>query len=255
HHRAMAARPSEQAPFSLQNFLQNLQDTILIYLIYGPTCSGKTDAAIQIARETGWPVIALDRVQCCPQIATGSGRPSDSKLQSTQRIYLDSRPLTAGIIDAETAHRKLIMQVDERSSQPGLILEGGSISLLNLMARSQHWDGAFRWHVRRLRLGNSDAFLERAKRRVTDMFVTREGQPSLLQELADQWKEDAVRPTLEDVDGYRCAIHFAREHSLAISEMPCLRKELQQDLVEAIAREYLEYARWQERDFPEWQTE
>ncbi|MER8715436.1 hypothetical protein, partial [Mesorhizobium sp. M1295] len=28
HHRAMAARPSEQAPFSLQNFLQNLQDTI-----------------------------------------------------------------------------------------------------------------------------------------------------------------------------------------------------------------------------------
>ncbi|MER9800302.1 hypothetical protein NKJ36_24745, partial [Mesorhizobium sp. M0142] len=29
HHRAMAARPSEQAPFSLQNFLQNLQDTIL----------------------------------------------------------------------------------------------------------------------------------------------------------------------------------------------------------------------------------
>ncbi|MER9490143.1 hypothetical protein NKI50_30065, partial [Mesorhizobium sp. M0563] len=27
-HRAMAARPSEQAPFSLQNFLQNLQDTI-----------------------------------------------------------------------------------------------------------------------------------------------------------------------------------------------------------------------------------
>ncbi|MER8524095.1 hypothetical protein NKH56_33120, partial [Mesorhizobium sp. M1076] len=28
-HRAMAARPSEQAPFSLQNFLQNLQHTIL----------------------------------------------------------------------------------------------------------------------------------------------------------------------------------------------------------------------------------
>ncbi|MER9248266.1 hypothetical protein, partial [Mesorhizobium sp. M0590] len=28
HHRAMAARPSEQAPFSLQNFLQNLQHTI-----------------------------------------------------------------------------------------------------------------------------------------------------------------------------------------------------------------------------------
>ncbi|MER9274231.1 hypothetical protein, partial [Mesorhizobium sp. M0643] len=30
HHRAMAARPSEQAPFSLQNFLQNLQHTIRV---------------------------------------------------------------------------------------------------------------------------------------------------------------------------------------------------------------------------------
>lgn len=48
---------------------------MILHLIYGPTCSGKTDMAIQIAQETGWPVVALDRVQCCPQIATGSGRP------------------------------------------------------------------------------------------------------------------------------------------------------------------------------------
>lgn len=65
---------------------------MLLHLIYGPTCSGKTDMAIQIAQETGWPVVALDRVQCCPQIATGSGRPLESELQSTRRIYLDSRP-------------------------------------------------------------------------------------------------------------------------------------------------------------------
>lgn len=65
---------------------------MILHLIYGPTCSGKTDMAIQIAQETGWPVVALDRVQCCPQIATGSGRPLESELQSTRRIYLDSRP-------------------------------------------------------------------------------------------------------------------------------------------------------------------
>ncbi|WP_352939203.1 isopentenyl transferase family protein [Mesorhizobium sp. M0938] len=97
----------------------------------------------------------------------------------------------------------------------------------------------FQWHVRRLRLGNSDAFVERAKHRVTDMFVPRQGRPSSLQELVAHWNDDAVRPTLEYFDGYRCAIRFAREHSLTISEMPRLREELQQ--------------RWQEGDFSEWQ--
>ncbi|MCA1494794.1 hypothetical protein I6F11_28430 [Ensifer sp. NBAIM29] len=96
---------------------------MLIYLIYGPTCSGKTDLAIQIARETGWPVIALDRVQCCPQIAAGSGR----------------------------------------------------------------------------------------------------------------------------------SLEFASEHNIAISELLDLDPMRRQALIEAIADEYLEHARWQERDFPDWQ--
>lgn len=71
--------------------LKKSETHMLIYLIYGPTCSGKTDLAIQIARETGWPVIALDRVQCCPQIANVSGRPLEWELQSTQRIGVGTR--------------------------------------------------------------------------------------------------------------------------------------------------------------------
>lgn len=160
---------------------------MLLYLIYGPTCSGKTDMAIQIAQETGWPVVALDRVQCCPQIATGSGRPLASELQSTQRIYLDSRPLTEGIIDAESAHRRLILEVDWQKSEEGLILEGGSISLLNCMAKSPYWKSDFQWHVKRLRLGDPETFLARAKLRVSEMFAIREDRPSLLEELAELW--------------------------------------------------------------------
>ncbi|RAZ73063.1 isopentenyl transferase [Mesorhizobium atlanticum] len=220
-----------------------------ICLIYGPTCSGKTDFAIQVARDTGWPVIALDRVQCCPQVATGSGRPLERELQFTQRIYLDSRPLAAGVIEPEAAHLQLKSQVERRKSESGLILEGGSISLLNSMARSCYWDGGFQWHIKRLRLGCPDLFLARAKRRVMEMLAIREERPSLLQELADLWKEDANGPILEDIDGYRCTIRFARERNLAISALLRLSPERQQELIEAIADEYLEHANWQERDF------
>ncbi|KEA04483.1 (dimethylallyl)adenosine tRNA methylthiotransferase (plasmid) [Agrobacterium fabrum] len=225
---------------------------MLLYLIYGPTCSGKTDIAIQIAQKTGWPVVALDRVQCCPQIATGSGRPLPSELQSTRRIYLDSRRLTKGIIDAEGAHRRLILEVDWQESEEGLILEGGSVSLLNCMAKSPYWKSGFQWHVKRLRLGDSDAFLARAKQRVTEMFAIREDRPSLLEELAELWNYPATRPILEDIDGYRCAIRFARKHDLAINQLPDIDAERQQDLIEAIAKEYLEHAIMQERDFPQW---
>ncbi|WP_342633683.1 isopentenyl transferase family protein [Mesorhizobium atlanticum] len=44
--------------------------------------------------------MALDRVQCCPQIVTGSGRPLQPELPPTERIYLDLRPLGAGLIEA-----------------------------------------------------------------------------------------------------------------------------------------------------------
>ncbi|WP_352698253.1 isopentenyl transferase family protein [Mesorhizobium sp. M0152] len=127
------------------------------------------------------------------------------------------RPLTAGIIHAVTAHRKRSctwLSVDlslGSSSKPAR-------SRFSIHMRESASGWRFQWHVRRLRLGNSDAFLERAKRRVTDMFVPRQGRPSSLQELAAHWNEDAVRPTLEDVDGYLCAIRFASEHSLTISE-------------------------------------
>lgn len=226
---------------------------MLIYLIYGPTCSGKTDLAIQIARETGWPVIALDRVQCCPQIATGSGRPLESELQSTQRIYLDSRPLTEGVMEAEAAHLQLISAIEDRKSSPGLILEGGSISLLNCMAKDSYWNAGFRWHVRRLRLATPDVFLPRARLRVTEMFAIKDERPSLLEELADLWNQEVLRPVLEDIDGYRCAIQFAKENNIEISELLHLDPMRREALIAAIAEEYLEHARWQEREFPDWQ--
>lgn len=226
---------------------------MLIYLIYGPTCSGKTDLAIQIARETGWPVIALDRVQCFPQIATGSGRPLEWELQSTRRIYLDSRPLAAGVIETEAAHRHLILYVEDHKSSPGLILEGGSISLLNCMAKSSYWDTGFRWHVRRLRLTTPDVFLPRARRRATEMVAVRDERPSLLEELADLWNQEALLAMLVDIVGYRCVIRFARKHNIAIRELLHLDPMRQQALIAAIADEYLEHARWQERDFPDWQ--
>nr|ASK44383.1 hypothetical protein [Agrobacterium tumefaciens] len=57
-----------------------------LYLIFGPTCTGKTAAAITLSEHTGIPVLALDRIQCCPQLSTGSGRPTAAEYTAPQSL-------------------------------------------------------------------------------------------------------------------------------------------------------------------------
>ncbi|WP_310124044.1 isopentenyl transferase family protein [Pseudomonas oryzihabitans] len=220
-----------------------------MHFIWGPTCTGKTAVSIEIAKATGWPVIALDRVQCCSDIAVGSGRPAAEELQATRRLYLDERSVKQGIPTAEEAHERLKALVDQlRQQEDGLILEGGSISLLNRMVADPYWEQPFTWQLHRLRLDSAQTFLSRAQARVETML---QGSPGLLDELLAAWREPLARPVIADVDGYRQALAFARQHELAVEALPDLSDSLRRQLISDIAQEYLEHAYWQERDFPD----
>ncbi|WP_045738855.1 isopentenyl transferase family protein [Xanthomonas sp. MUS 060] len=220
-----------------------------LHLIWGPTCSGKTALAVALAEQTGWPVIALDRIQCYPELATGSGRPLSPELRGTRRIYLASRAVREGIIAADEAHALLKDMVERHRAAGGVILEGGSISLINRMIADPHWASGWQWHSCRLRLGDPDAFLDRALRRVEQMLRRQQERSSLLEELVALWPDPALRPILEDVDGYRYAIRFARHWNLPVAELLSMGDEMKQRLIRGIAEEYLEHAQWQERDF------
>ena len=78
-----------------------------------------------------------------------------------------------------------------------------------------------------------------------------QGSPGLLDELLAAWREPLARPVIADVDGYRQALAFARQHELAVEALPDLSDSLRRQLISDIAQEYLEHAYWQERDFPD----
>ncbi len=220
----------------------------ILHLIWGPTCSGKTEVAVALAEQTGWPVIALDRVQCCPEMSTCSGRPLPAELRATRRIYLASRAVREGIIAADEAHALLVDLVDRRSAAGGVILEGGSISLINRMILDPYWANDWQWRSHRLLLGECADFLDRALRRVEKMLRTGMGRPSLLEELVALWPDPALRPTIEDVDGYRYSIRFARQWNVPVGQLLSIGDEMKQRLIHGIAEEYLGHAQWQERD-------
>ncbi len=220
----------------------------ILHMIWGPTCSGKTEVGVALAEQTGWPVIALDRVQCCPEMSTCSGRPLPAELRGTRRIYLASRAVREGIIPADEGHALLVDLVDRHSAASGVILEGGSISLINRMILDPHWANDWQWRSHRLLLGDRADFLDRALSRVEKMLRTGMERPSLLEELVALWPDSALRPILEDIDGYRYAIRFARQWNLPVAQLLSLGDETKQRLINGIAEEYLGHAQWQERD-------
>ncbi|AAK90970.2 MULTISPECIES: adenylate dimethylallyltransferase Ipt [Rhizobium/Agrobacterium group] len=218
-------------------------------LIFGPTCTGKTSTAVALAQQTGLPVLSLDRVQCCPQLSTGSGRPTVEELKGTSRLYLDDRPLVKGIIAAKQAHERLMGEVYNYEAHGGLILEGGSISLLKCMAQSSYWSADFRWHIIRHELADEETFMNVAKARVKQMLRPAAGL-SIIQELVDLWKEPRLRPILKEIDGYRYAMLFASQNQITSDMLLQLDADMEDKLIHGIAQEYLIHARRQEQKFP-----
>lgn len=234
--------------------------TLSVHLIWGPTSTGKTGASIALAQATGRPVLALDRIQCCEALSMGSGRPLPEELQGTRRDYLCERPLSAGMVSSEEAH-VLLKSAVSRHRQDGqaLILEGGSVSLINEMMQDDYWQDGISWRLLRYRLDSASTFLARARVRVRQMFEPPPGHPSLIDELLAGLADPRHRDTLADVDGYRAALLFAEDHRLGVTDLRQLPTALRDELIDQIANEYLMHARWQEDNFlpvpPGWQCE
>nr|WP_309546853.1 adenylate dimethylallyltransferase Ipt [Rhizobium rhizogenes] len=232
------------------NLYSRYRKTLMdLRLIFGPTCTGKTSTAIALAQQTGQPVLSLDRVQCCPQLSTGSGRPTVEELKGTTRLYLDEQPLVKGIISAKQAHERLIAEVYNNEAHGGLILEGGSISLLKCMVQSSYWSNDFRWRIIRHKLADEETFMKAAKARVKQMLHPAAGL-SIIEELVHLWNQPQLRPILEGIDGYRYAMLFASQNQITPDMLLQLGADMEDKLAHGIAQEYLIHARRQEQEFP-----
>lgn len=224
--------------------------TVRLHLIWGATTTGKTGLAVERALASGAPVIALDRVQCCVGVEMGSGRPTPAELQGTVREYLCDRPVSDGVVTAEQSHRLLVERVGMQARLHDLlILEGGSVSLLNAMVRSPYWSEKCEWVLQRVPLPDEDRFMRRALLRVESMVCPPEGGAGMLHELAALWGDPRNHAVLEDIDGYRQVIRLARERGWQPDRMVSLGGPDLAHLVRRIAREYWEHALWQEREF------
>ncbi|MGW2564243.1 isopentenyl transferase family protein [Streptomyces sp. NPDC001514] len=195
-----------------------------------PDRCGKTDRSMDIARATGSRIVVLDRVQCRREIAIGSGRPEP--MSGVDRVFLADRAVADGVISPEAGYDSLARLL--AGNEP-TVVEGGSVSLLNLLAGDARWRENAEIAGEYVRHGRD--FRHRVHERVDGMLRPGRAERTMLDEIRDLWPDPRTHAVLAGVVGYREIIaHAGDDHGFRFTGAALGR------LVDAVTTAHLAYA-------------
>ncbi|NTW11636.1 MAG: tRNA (adenosine(37)-N6)-dimethylallyltransferase MiaA [Chlorobiaceae bacterium] len=105
-----------------------------VLVIVGPTSSGKSRLAFELAKLTGGEIISADSRQIFRELDIGSAKPSPVELQEVRHHFIDEKnigePFTAGHFSID-AHRRII-EILERG-KPAIVAGGSTLYLQGLL--------------------------------------------------------------------------------------------------------------------------
>lgn len=130
-------------------------DKIFLVAVCGPTASGKTRLAVDIAREFGGEVVSADSMQIYKKLDIASAKPTEEEKQGIPHHLMDFLPPTEpfSVADYVEAARKVIADITGRGKLP--VLCGGTglyISSLidNITFDDTACDYAYREELRKI---------------------------------------------------------------------------------------------------------
>ncbi|MDD2583458.1 MAG: tRNA (adenosine(37)-N6)-dimethylallyltransferase MiaA [Bacteroidales bacterium] len=97
-----------------------------LYLITGPTASGKTDLSIELAQKLGSPILSCDSRQIYKELKIGTAPPTSSQLKAVKHYFIHSHSIfnhyTAGKYEIEA----LTLMDELYREHDSLVMVGGS---------------------------------------------------------------------------------------------------------------------------------
>ncbi|GAA0544720.1 tRNA (adenosine(37)-N6)-dimethylallyltransferase MiaA [Chitinophaga japonensis] len=101
-----------------------MQHTVIV--IAGPTASGKTALAIQVAQAFGTSIISADSRQCYREISIGTAKPSAEELRAVPHYFINSHSITEEVNAGR--YEKLALQYAREifAQRPVAVLCGGT---------------------------------------------------------------------------------------------------------------------------------
>ncbi len=215
-----------------------------LHVLIGRTGVGKTARSITLAKQTGAPVLVLDRVQVYPELTIGSGRPLAHELNGTTRIYLAHRRVADGEFSTTEAYCRTLQQLEILALEHDyVILEGGSISLCSMLFESDNLSN-YSITIEHLTVEDEKAYSQRQLYRILEMLKPKLGQPSILDELANVWREPGQRAFVRTIGGYSAILDWCDRLGISPFHLTtyCQDPTIRADLAAHILPSYLEYS-------------
>jgi|688.fasta_scaffold138011_2 tRNA dimethylallyltransferase len=105
----------------------------MIYLIQGPTASGKTSLAIQVAKQFNTEIISADSRQFYKGMNIGSAKPSEEELAQVPHHFIDNRTLEypMNVADFETEARSILNELIRQNGTA--VITGGSAQFIDAL--------------------------------------------------------------------------------------------------------------------------
>lgn len=97
-----------------------------LIIIAGPTASGKSDIAYQLAKEYNTQIISSDSRQCYREMSIGTAKPHESILKEIKHYFINSHSITENINAADFEHLALGYCTEIFSKNDLAILCGGT---------------------------------------------------------------------------------------------------------------------------------
>ncbi|WP_067904949.1 isopentenyl transferase family protein [Nocardia vaccinii] len=171
-------------------------------LIAGPTGSGKTEVAMELADEMQAPVVVADRIQCYVDLPSTSARFTGA----ANRFHLSDRVVPDGDYPALEAALSLLNRVEILTGHhQRVVIEGGSISVLSQFARRRD-EFEFRFTARVLELRDESTYLDRLRERALRMLGN-----GMLEEFAAAWQHTRQRRFVASINGFEALVQWCEQ--------------------------------------------
>ncbi len=98
----------------------------LVIVIGGPTASGKTDLAINLAKHYGTDIISADSRQCYREMNIGVAKPTPGQLKEVQHYFINSHSVVEQVTAATFENYALDAAASIFARRPVAIMVGGT---------------------------------------------------------------------------------------------------------------------------------
>ncbi|WP_207922781.1 isopentenyl transferase family protein [Micromonospora sp. KC606] len=224
------------------------------HAIIGPTGVGKSAVAVALAREFTAPIVVADRIQCYLDLPITSARDdvgAGEGLQALTRLHLSQRSVADGDYPPEQAMRDLRMRLDELAEQhPFIVIEGGSISLLRLLAGCGEELG-YRLTAHTVHIVDRRQYRSRLRDRAYQMLRADAPATGMLGELAAAWRHTEQRAFVASINGFEAVLEWCDDRGvdpLTLSTRSFTHAELD-EIADLIAHWHVEHGYEQEQVF------